>query len=77
MTQIVEFRVAMMCIYIHPQRANIPLQGLDRYALTVGSISGPHSQNGGLWSFGAISPIMGLYGQQKALWKSRPFDISE
>ena len=29
---------------MHPQRANIPLQGLDRRALTVGAISGPHSQ---------------------------------
>ena len=35
-------------MYMHPQRANIPLQGLDRYALTVGAISGPHSQIGGL-----------------------------
>ena len=76
MTQIVEFRVAMMCIYTPTQRANIPLQGLDRCALTVEAISGPHSQTGGLRSFGAISPIMDLYGQQKALWKSRPFDIS-
>ena len=29
---------------MHPQRANIALQGLDRRALTVGAISGPHSQ---------------------------------
>ena len=29
-TQIVEFRVDMTCIYMHPQRVNIPLQGLDR-----------------------------------------------
>ena len=28
------------------QRANIPLQGLDRCALTVGAISGPNSQPG-------------------------------
>ena len=33
---------------MHPQRANIPLQGLDRCALTVGAISGPHSQPGAL-----------------------------
>ena len=33
---------------MHPQRANIPLQGLDRRALTVGAISGPHSQPGAL-----------------------------
>ena len=29
---------------MHPQRTNIPLQGLDKRALTVGAISGPHSQ---------------------------------
>ena len=40
---------------MYPQRANIPLQGLDRRALTVGAISGP--------SFGAISPVMDLHGQ--------------
>ena len=33
MTQIVEFRV----VYMHPQRVNIPLQGIDRCALTVGA----------------------------------------
>ena len=33
---------------MHPQRANIPLQGLDRRALTVGAISGPHSKPGAL-----------------------------
>ena len=47
-TQIVEFRVASYDKYIHPQRANIPLQGLDRHALIVGAISGPHSQLGAL-----------------------------
>ena len=35
-------------VYMHPQRTNIPLQGLDRRALTVGAISGPHSQLGAL-----------------------------
>ena len=30
-------------VYMHPQRANIPLQGLERRALTVGAISGPRS----------------------------------
>ena len=44
MTQIVEFRVAMTCTYMYLKRTNIPLQGLDRHALTVGAISGPHSQ---------------------------------
>ena len=33
---------------MHRQRANIPLQGLDRRALTVGAISGLHSQLGAL-----------------------------
>ena len=33
---------------MHPQWANIPLQGLDRRELTVGAISGPHSQIGAL-----------------------------
>ena len=35
-------------MYMHPQRANIPLQGVDRRVLTVGAISGPHSQIGAL-----------------------------
>ena len=35
-------------VYMHPQRANISLQGLDRRVLTVGAISGPHSQIGAL-----------------------------
>ena len=47
-TQIVEFRVAMYDIYMHPKRANILLQGLDRHELTVGAISGPHSKIGAL-----------------------------
>ena len=50
---------------MYPQRANIPLQGLDRCALTVGAISGLHSQIGAL--FGAISPVVDLHGQQQAL----------
>ena len=28
-------------VYMYPQRVNIPLQGLDRHALTVGAISAP------------------------------------
>ena len=35
-------------MFMHPQRAIIPLQGLDRRAQTVGAISGPYSQDGGL-----------------------------
>ena len=75
MTQIVEFRVAMTCTCMHPQRANIPLQGLDRRALTVGAISGPQSQLGAL--LGTISPAMDLHGWQKAFRESRPVDISQ
>ena len=33
---------------MYPQRASISLQGLDRRALIVGAISGPHSQLGAL-----------------------------
>ena len=43
-----EFSVAIYDVYMYPQRANIPLQGIDRRALTVGAISDPHSQIGGL-----------------------------
>ena len=53
---------------MHPQRANIPLQGLDRHALTVGAISGPHSQLGP--SFGAISSDVDLHGRQRASEKA-------
>ena len=35
-------------MYVYPQRANIPLQGLDRRALTVEAISGLHNQIGAL-----------------------------
>ena len=61
---------------MHPQRANIPLQGLDRRALTVGAISGPHSQRLEP-SFGAISPVVDLHGRQKAFRDSRPVHISQ
>ena len=49
---------------MHPQRANIPLQGLDRHALTVGAISGPTANLEP--SFGAISPVVDLHDRQKA-----------
>ena len=49
----------------NPPRVNILLQGLDRRALTVGAISGPHSQIGAI--LGAISPVVDLHGRQKAL----------
>ena len=35
-------------IHMHPQKANIQLQGVDRCVLTVGVISGPHCQIGAL-----------------------------
>ena len=65
---------------MHPQRANIPLQGLDRRALTVGAISGPHRGHGQLAlepSFGAISSVVDLHGRQKAFRESRPVNISQ
>ena len=31
---------------MYPQRANVPLKGLDRHVLTLGAISGPHCQIG-------------------------------
>ena len=60
---------------MYPQRANIPKQDLDRRALTVEAISGPTAKLDP--SFGAISPVVNLHGQQIALWKSRPVDISQ
>ena len=76
-TQIAEFRVAIYDVYMHPQRTNIPLQGLDRCELTVlvGAIPGPHNKLKP--SFGAIPPVVDLHGQQKTLRKSRSFDISQ
>ena len=64
---------------MYPQRANIPLQGLDRRALAVGAISGPYVQPN--WS-PPLAPfhhhtVMDLHGRQKALWKSRLVDISQ
>ena len=53
-----------------PQSANIPLQDLERCVLTVGAISGPTAKLEP--SIGAISPVMDIYGWQKALWESRP-----
>ena len=43
---------------MHPQRANIPLQGIDRCALAVGAISGPQAKFE--VSFSAISPVVGF-----------------
>ena len=60
-------------MHSYPQRVNIPLQGLDRYALTVEPYQVPTAKLE--CSIGAISPVMGLRGWQKALWKSRPVDM--
>ena len=46
---------------MHPQKAIIPLQGLDRRVLTVGA---PHSQIGALHAISAISPVVDLHGQE-------------
>ena len=62
-------------MYMHLQRANIPLQGLDRLALTVGALSDPHSQLGAL--LGTISPVVDLHVRKKAFRESRPVDISQ
>ena len=70
-----KLRVAIYDVYMHPQRANIPLQGLDRRALTVGDISGPNSQLGAFLS--TISPVVDLHGRQKAFRESRPVHISQ
>ena len=44
---------------MYSQRVNIPLQDLDRHALTVEAISGPTAKLEP--SVGAISSVMGLY----------------
>ena len=62
-----EFRVDIYDFHMHPQRANIPLQGLNRCMLTVGATSVPHYQIGALnWYH-----IMVLHGQKKALWRKQ------
>ena len=40
---------------MYPQWANIPLQGLDRCALTVDTISGPRCQTGRIRSHPLVS----------------------
>ena len=60
---------------MHPQRANIPLQGLDRRARIVGPYQVPTADL--VASFGAISPVVDLHGRQKALRESRPVHISQ
>ena len=52
---------------MHPQRANIPLQGLDTHLLTVGAIPGSH------WQIKALHwchlPVVDLHGQKNTLEK--------
>ena len=62
-------------MYMYPQMANYPLQDLGRRALTVEPYQVPTAKLE--VSFGIISPVMDLHGQQKVLWKSRPVDISQ
>ena len=62
-------------MYMYPQRANIPLQGLEKRGPTVGAISGATAKFEP--SIGAISPVADLHGWQKALWKSRSVYISQ
>ena len=59
---------------MYPQWTNIPLQGLDRCVLTVGAINIPTADLEPATD--TISLVMNLHGQQKALWKSRPVDIT-
>ena len=63
---------------MHPQRANIPLQGLDIRALTVGATSGPTANRelGALLWRHFISRGF-IHGRQKAFRESRPVDISQ
>ena len=49
--------------HMYPQRANTPLQGLHRYALTVGAISGRTTKLEP--SIGIISPVVDLHGWLK------------
>ena len=53
---------------MYPQRANIPLQGLYIRALTVGATSGPTAKLEP--SFGPISPVVDLHGQQRYFGKA-------
>ena len=63
----VEFRVGYD-VHLYVQRANIPLQGLDRCVLTVGALSGTPAKLEP--STGTISPVVSLPSLQTALWKT-------
>ena len=64
----------MICTYTH-KGVNIPLQGLDKCAPTVElyQVSTAKLES----STDTISQVADLHGCQKALWKSRPVDISQ
>ena len=73
MTQIVEFRVAMMCTCTHKGHYSTT-RPRQTYTDSQSQIRSPQPN----WSLlGAISPIMNLHGQQNALWKSGPVNISQ
>ena len=55
-------------MYMHPQRVNIPLQGLDKRELTVEPYQVTTQK---------LEPSFYLHGQQKAFRKSRPVNISQ
>ena len=74
MTQIVEFRVAIMSICTHKgpifhykAYTDVHWQW-EPYMVPTAKLEP---------SIGTISPVMDLHGQQKAFWKSRPVDISQ
>ena len=62
-------------IHKYPRWASIPLKGPNIHILSVGVLSGHHYQFL-LPTIGTVLPVTNLHGQQKALWKSRPVDIS-
>ena len=49
---------------MHPQMANVPLQGLDRCALTAGAIHEIPSQIGGLFRRHFTGPVVDLHGKE-------------
>ena len=55
-------------MYMYPQRANTPLHSLCIRAMTVGTTSGPTAKLEP--SFGPISPVVGLHGQQRYFGKA-------
>ena len=61
---------------MHPKRAHVPLQGLDRHVPTVGAIMGQVFTTKLEPYIGVISPVMHLHDQKKVLRRSGPVDIS-